>query len=293
MRWAEAGCAGSDAVGVTAGVAPLSCPRAPAAGAHARCGCGGGGSQAAWKGGLDACCCSDALRRRRRLNTRCDGRRNARTRSACELMRWHGDGRRDHAGAPPAACARGLLGGLRAKRWRRGAAVARFASRQPRSSAWRPRNPRLRRRSEKPLMWGAEGVLTAEPGAPRGSSSRRGMMPAAEVSTMRRRRWARRWRAQQRGLHRLRQTRRCRAARRRPSPPGSDARRNAGWLAADGAGGHGELAAKHDAVNAAERLVGLSSATPRALRSRACRVHAAAGCQAARGDRQGCPPARA
>jgi hypothetical protein len=63
--------------------------------------------------------------------------------------------------------ARGLLGGLRAKRWRRGAAVARSACRQPRSSAWRPR---LRRRSAKPLLWGAEGAwLTAEPGAPRGS----------------------------------------------------------------------------------------------------------------------------
>jgi hypothetical protein len=90
------------------------------------------------------------------------------------------------------------------------------------------------------------------------------MMPAAEVSAMRRRQWARRWRALQRGFHRLRQTRRCRVARRRPLSPVSDACRNAGWLAADGAGGHGELVAKHDAVTAAELLVGLSSASPRA-----------------------------
>jgi hypothetical protein len=47
--------------------------------------------------------------------------------------------------------ARGLLGGLRAKDWRRGGAGARSASRQPRSGAWRPR---LRLRSEKPLLWG-------------------------------------------------------------------------------------------------------------------------------------------
>jgi hypothetical protein len=117
--------------------------------------------------------------------------------------------------------ARGLLGGLRAKRWRRGGTVARSASWQPRNSAWRPR---LRRRSEKPLLWGAEGVLTAEPGAPRGSR-----------------------RLQQQARHDV-----------------SGARRNAGWLAADGAGGHGELAAKHDDVTAAELLVGLSSASPRA-----------------------------
>jgi len=101
----DAGGALSDAAGLTARAAPLSSPRAPTAGAHAR-GCSGGGSKAAGKGGLDACCYSEAgateaeaehaLRR---------ALKRAHAERSCELMRSRGYGRRDRAGAPPAACA--------------------------------------------------------------------------------------------------------------------------------------------------------------------------------------------